>query len=293
MRLSIDVSHPSYPRRLLELEPYTLRVDGTLPTGLGVAIVGTRNATDDALRFARKLAANLAEQGLVIWSGGALGIDSAAHRGALDAQKPTVVVLGSGLDSLFPPENEAFFREVVEAGGALVSIVDDREQAARPVFFRRNRVLAGATEMTIVVECDMRSGARNAAKHAHDMRRPIGVVLQGPWLAWGAGGYLEYQQHGAHVIQGYQDVLKLLGLDQKQLSFDLDSAPPETLTDLERSVVRAVSEGHDNLDHLCEALSLPPASVCALVMDLTLRGHLLETQRGLRPAASTGKTRSP
>ncbi len=293
MRLSIDVSHPSYPRRLLELEPFELRVEGTLPTGLGVAIVGTRNATDDALRFARRLAAQLAEQGLVIWSGGALGIDSAAHRGALDAQKPTVAVLGSGLDCLFPKENEALFRDVVEAGGALASIVDDREQAARHHFFRRNRVLAGATEMTIVVECDVRSGARNAAGHAHDIGRPIGVVLQGPWLACGAGGYLEYQQHGAHVIQGYQDVLKLLGLDQKQLSLDLDAPPRDKLSDLERSVVRAVGEGRDNLDELCEALSLPAASVCAVVMDLTLRGHLLETPRGLRPATSTGKRAPP
>jgi DNA processing protein len=274
VRLSIDPSHPSYPSRLLELAPYALRVEGELPRGLGVAIVGTRNATEDAL------AKKLAQQGLVIWSGGALGIDSAAHRGALDAGKPTVVVLGSGLDRLFPPENVELFRDVVHGGGAVVSIFADDDQAMPTRFLQRNRVLAGASSMTIVVECDPRSGARSAARHAFDLHRPIGVVLQGPWLNWGAGCYLEY----------HHDVLKLLGLDKKQLSLDLDASPPDTLSDLERSVVRAVSEGHDNLDHLCEALSLPPASVCALVMDLTLRGHLAETPRGLRPAASTGKT---
>jgi DNA processing protein len=284
VRLSIDPSHPSYPSRLLELDPYVLRVEGELTKAPGVAIVGTRTPTADAVAFARQLATDLAEQGLVIWSGGALGIDTAAHQGALDVGKPTVAVLGSGLDHVFPPENAEFFRDVVAAGGALVSLLDDREQADRHHFLRRNRVLAGATEMTIVVECDHRSGARSAARNAHELRRPLGVVLQGPWLSWGAGCYLEYQLHGAQVIQSSNDVLKRLGLDKKQLSLDLDVVPRDKLSDLERSVVRAVASGHSNLDDLCEALSLPAASVCALVMDLTLRGHLLETSRGLRPA---------
>ncbi|MBL8742781.1 MAG: DNA-processing protein DprA, partial [Myxococcales bacterium] len=168
MRLSIDVSHSAYPPRLLECRPYTLRVDGELPRGIGVAIVGTRRATEDALRFTRSLAGELAEAGVAIWSGGALGIDAAAHEGALSVGKPTVVVLGSGLDRLFPPENVALFHAIVAGGGALLSIFDDDELPTPPRFLRRNRVLAAATSMTIVVECGYRSGARSAARHARE-----------------------------------------------------------------------------------------------------------------------------
>jgi len=294
VRASIGPSDPSYPPGLIDISSPSFRLAGKLPAGPGVAIVGSRTASAEALEFTCTLAAELAASGVAIWSGGALGIDTAAHEGAVEAGKPTVVVLGSGLDCLYPEENVALFEKVERSGGALLSLFEDDAPAATAHFLKRNGVLAAATAMTLVIECDVRSGARSTAARAKRLRRPVGVVLQAPWSGWGAGCYAEYRQ-GATVIQEARDVLDVVAAGQ-QLSLFSDRAPLHqgpTLTDLERSVVCAVADGSVSLDDLCQALSLPAASVCVLVMDLTLRGHLVETSRGLRPGAGTGRTLPP
>lgn len=259
-----------------------------------MAIVGSRTASAEALQFTRELSAELAASGVAIWSGGALGIDTAAHEGAVEAGQPTVVVLGSGLDCLYPAENVELFERVLGSGGGLLSLFEDDAPAITAHFLKRNGVLAAATAMTVVIECDVRSGARSTAARAKRLRRPVGVVLQAPWSAWGAGCYGEHRQ-GATVIHGARDVLDVVAAGQQLSLFSDQSAAHQgpNLTDLERSVVRAVADGSAGLDDLCRALELPAASVCVLVMELTLRGHLVETPRGLRPGPGTGRTLPP
>ena len=111
------------------------------------------------------------------WSGGALGIDAAAHRGALAAGAPTVVVIGSGVARPTPHEHESLFEQVIACGGALVSRLDDEAPARTPHYHARNAVLAAATRLTLVIECGLRSGALSTARHATTLGRPVAFVL--------------------------------------------------------------------------------------------------------------------
>jgi hypothetical protein len=117
-----------YPEGLRSLAPPpALRVRGEVPRGPAIAIVGTRTPSEPARDWARAAAEALSRRGLVVWSGGAVGVDAAAHEGALDAGAPTVVVLGSGLDAPFPPQNRELFDRIPARGGGLVAIFDDHE----------------------------------------------------------------------------------------------------------------------------------------------------------------------
>jgi DNA processing protein len=274
----------TYPRLLLDYrEPPRLRIRGRLPSAPGVAIVGTRKATRDGVAFATHLGSGLADAGVAVWSGGAVGIDTAAHVGCLTAGGVTVVVLGGGLDRLFPPENEALFARIVESGGALVSMVDDAVEPLPQYFIERNGLLARATRATIVVEAPARSGARNATASARKAGRPVGAVPHAPWAPRGAGCLLDLEQ-GAQVVIGVDSVLRIAGLELGRTGALFPPDPTEQLGEPERAVARAVLEGARSVDALCERTGLPVWSVAQAVVALACAGLVRDDPGGLVPA---------
>ncbi len=189
--------------------PEAMYLRGELPRGPRVAIVGTRNPTREAALYAFELAATLAQRGVAVLSGGATGIDSMAHRGALSVGGSTVVVAPGGFQRPFPPENRDLFRRVVEQGGAYLSLSPSDTPASRGAFFPRNACLVALSHAVVVVEAPIRSGARNAAAHARQLGRPLFVVPATPWNSQGLGCILELKL-GARVLYGERDVLDLL-----------------------------------------------------------------------------------
>ncbi len=213
---SLDPTHPTWPRELAELDageaPRNLRVRGAWPPegGPAIALVGSRAASPEGLALARQLARELAEAGAVIWSGGAVGIDAAAHEGALDAGVATVGVIGSGLAEGFPWENAGLFERIVASGrGALVACCDDEEKATRARFHERNRVVAACTRALVIVECGVRSGARNAAAVARRLDLPVGVVPYTPGSGLSPGGIVELTELGARPVFSAAHILNL------------------------------------------------------------------------------------
>ncbi|XXT15314.1 DNA-processing protein DprA [Sorangium sp. So ce429] len=215
---SIEIlpSDPSYPAPLWalvtesEAAPPTLYVRGVLPARPGVAIVGTRAASDEALRFTRALAAALGDAGFSIWSGGARGVDAAAHEGALEARAPTVVVSGAGHARPYPREHAPLFDRILAAGGALLARVPDDTPPLPGLFLQRNAVLAALTLATVVVEAGIESGARSAAAAARRLGRHLCVVPHAPWSPRGVGCALELVG-GARPITRAADVIDVLG----------------------------------------------------------------------------------
>ncbi len=141
-----DLSHPPDP----------VLVHGELLPAPAVAIVGTRTPSDEALTYAHRLAFRLARRGVTVWSGGAVGIDAAAHVGALDAGGRTIAVVPTGLDHCYPTKHAALYAEIVVAGGALVSPFERAREAARPNFFQRNAVLAAGWPENVPGAADWR-----------------------------------------------------------------------------------------------------------------------------------------
>ncbi len=197
------------PRKLADLPepPPRLYLWGALPPEPYVAIVGSRSCTPEARSFVRQMANDLGRAGVTVVSGGALGIDAAAHWGALDAGTPTLVIAPAGLSYPFPPEHAELFHRVVEAGGAYLSL--DPGMSARGRFFPRNAVLAALSDVVVVGEANARSGSRNAAKHARSLGRALFAVPAAGWNAKGWGSNAELRL-GARWAERTQDVLRYL-----------------------------------------------------------------------------------
>jgi len=185
----LHLEHPDYPGLLLATHdpPALLFVRGRLPATLGpapdrpaVAVVGTRRASPWALAFAQRLGHELASAGVTVVSGLALGVDGAAHRGALDGDPAgTVAVLGAGFDHLHPPAHRALAHRIAVAGALLTEHPPDVR--ARPGSFpRRNRVISGLSRAVVVVEAPAASGVRHTIEFALDQGRDVYVVPQRP-----------------------------------------------------------------------------------------------------------------
>jgi DNA processing protein len=189
--------------------PARLYLHGVLPHGPRVAIVGTRCPTEGALEYAGYLAGWLTERGITVVSGGAKGIDAAAHQGALAASGSTLVVASSSFDRPFPSEHRQLFEDIVAHGGGYLSRFERGVEPRRHQFLDRNGLMVALSQAVVVVEAPLRSGARNAAKWARRLARPCFVVPSPPWNERGRGCILELQL-GARALGEPEEVLRAI-----------------------------------------------------------------------------------
>ena len=193
--------------------PLALWVRGRVPPlARSLAIVGARAATRYGERAAAEFAVGAADHGAVVVSGGAYGIDAAAHRGALSgesADDATVAVLAGGVDRLYPSGNESLLRRIVEVG-AVISELPPASAPTRHRFLARNRLIAAMTSATIVVEASHRSGARSTANHASRLLRPVGAVPGPITSAQSAGCHAMLRDGQAVPITSAAEALELV-----------------------------------------------------------------------------------
>jgi DNA processing protein len=277
------------PPRLRDLPkpPESVHLHGELPRGPAVAIVGTRRPSPRGVRFTEDLASALARRGVAVLSGGAKGIDTAAHRGTLAAGGITVVVAPAGLDHPFPKENAALFRQIIDSGGAYLSLVTDGRPATRSIFFQRNACLVALSHVVVVTQSPVQSGARNAAKWARELGRALLAVPFAPWQWRGRGSVIELRL-GASVCTGARDVMKALerqlvtplptlgqiASNQGELPFATPELPAQQLSSDPGRIVAAIAGGARTVDEICDRTGLGPGAVQSHVLTLTLEGVL-------------------
>ncbi|MBI2390805.1 MAG: DNA-processing protein DprA [Deltaproteobacteria bacterium] len=220
MTTRISSLEARFPRRLrYPRGPEHVEVAGTLAGDLDVlhapvAIVGTRRPPPDAWRYAYWLAATLAQKGATIVSGGAFGIDAAAHEGALSVNGRTVAVLPNPLSRLTPAGNSALFRRILAARhGGLVGFLE-RDQ--KPRYHERNAAIAALSEHVVVVCAPLESGARNTAAEARRFHRPLWIVPGAPWEPTSQGS-LEDLLSTSQPLISPEPLLQSLGLDTKDV----------------------------------------------------------------------------
>ena len=209
----------AWPAELQQLGPHAplalwlsgqpSRLEGV--TASRITLVGARAATSYGEHITMELAADLASQGRIIYSGGAYGIDGAAHRAATMARPgSTVAVLATGLDCFYPVGNQQLFERIQDSGGLLVSELPPGASPTRWRFLQRNRLLAALSAATIVVEAGYRSGSLNVASQAHSLGRPIGAV-PGPITSPASAGCHRLLQEGiATIVTDTRDAIDLL-----------------------------------------------------------------------------------
>lgn len=278
---------PGYPRRLVHLHqpPPALYLHGPLDLEeRAVAVVGTRSATSYGRRAARDLAGDLARAGWVVVSGLARGIDTAAHRAALDAGGKTAAVLGSGLDHRYPASNRGLYDRLAERG-LLVTEFPPEQPPQKWTFPKRNRVIAALSAGVVVVQAPSRSGALITADQALELGREV-FAVPGPVGTPASRGTHQLLRSGAPLAARARDVLEVLGgaptpdltdasdeSDQLDLGAEVRSAVDPEADDL-RSVWEALRGGAETLDDLGEASDLPAGRLLALLTELELDGRV-------------------
>jgi DNA processing protein len=274
-----------------------LYLTGRLPPEPGVAIVGTRQASPQGQAFATALAIEFVEAGVSVLSGGAAGIDAAAHRGALSAGGRTLVVAPAGFQRPFPALHRELFEQVVESGGGYLSLCAPDEPAQQPRFFARNASLVALSRVVVVVEAGFRSGARNAAKYARQFGRKLFVVPAAPWVAQGRGCIAELKA-GAQPLESAKDVLAFLescdqdesGSAQLGLPLSVPALPTSTRPTSQPSqpkvppgkspVLDAVRAGAATADEICQCTRLGASEVQRELFALRLQGVLGQDPTG-------------
>jgi DNA processing protein len=269
-----------YPPLLAELEtaPPALIVKGhpSLLDRPAVAVVGARNASAAACRFARTLAQALGQAGIAIVSGLARGIDSAAHDGALDTG--TIAVVAGGIDVFYPPENEARQRSIAELG----LVVSEQPPGVEPRsrhFPSRNRIIAGLAHGTVVVEAAPRSGSLITARCAAESGREVMAVPGSP-LDPRAQGCNQLIREGATLIQSADDVLEAISparirpFRQPERDYGPPQVPAEADDEAREAIAALLNATPVPVDELLRQSALPPAVVQTVLLELELAGRL-------------------
>jgi len=263
---------PDYPALLKQIydPPYVLYVRGELLPAdeWAIAVVGTRRASAYGREATRRLAGDLATNGVTVVSGLAQGIDSHAHKAALEAGGRTIAVLAHGLDHVYPPQNRSLAARIAEQG-ALVSefALGTRPEAKN--FPARNRIISGLSLGTLVVEAGKRSGALITAEFAAEQGRDV-FAVPGNIFAAGAAGTNRLIQTGAQIALGVEDILEELNLTMIGAFQQAREIVPEN--EMESRLLEHLSDDPLHVDELGQAAGMPISEVTSALALMELKG---------------------
>ncbi len=269
-----DGDYPQTLKQIPDAPPILFRLgEPTLHGDKAIAIVGTRLPSESGKMFTYNLAAKLAQEGIIVVSGMAEGIDSAAHRGALEAGGKTVAVWGSSLDIVYPPSNKSLAEEI-RLKGAMYSEYFPGTQPDRDTFPRRNRIISGLSLGTIVIEAGEKSGALITANHALEQGRELFAVPGAPDSPR-SRGVNNLIKKGARLLTSVEDIFEEMPQLKGEIKVKRFKKLPD-LTDAERKIIELFSEGPLQIDQLSRDTRLPISDIMELVLAMELKGVLRE-----------------
>jgi DNA processing protein len=286
-RQIVTLGDPAYPSSLLETAdpPLLLYVQGRIELlcAESIAIVGSRSATRQGLDNAQRFAAQLSHAGFTVVSGLALGIDAAAHEGALEGAGSTLAVVGTGLDSAYPTRNRPLANRIAELG-LLVSEYSLGTPPLQAHFPQRNRIIAGLARATLVVEAAPRSGSLITARLANEAGRDV-FAIPGSIHSQQSRGCHALIKQGAKLVESVADIVEELRPGAGTTSQRRPAAPSTADSD---PVLEALGFDPLTLDALAERTGWPPAELNIRLLDLELDGRVarLPGQRFQRIAQS-------
>lgn len=292
----LSVTDSTYPELLRQIPrpPPLLFVRGdihllSLPQ---LAIVGSRNPSGGGAENAHRFAEFLASNGFAITSGLALGVDAAAHQGALAAQGKTIAVMGTGLDLIYPSRHRGLAQQILEAGGALVSELPLGSGSKAANFPQRNRIISGLSCGVLVVEAAIQSGSLITAKTALQQNREVFAIpgsIHNPL----ARGCHQLIRQGATLVETGQDIVDqlggILGYQRENLTkmqekaakkTELDEKMLDELSPAEQQIIQAMGYDPVNIDDVVDRTGLAVGSVAGQMIGLEIKGYVQQIGAG-------------
>ncbi len=280
---AVTLADEDYPEKLAEIPdpPPALFVNGQIPEGPTVALVGSRKASVAGLGAARVLGRALGERGVCVASGLGLGIDAAAHEGALEAAGPTVGVLGCGIDVVYPKSNRRLFEHVRDGGG----IVSEYYLGEPPLQWRfpaRNRIIAGLSDALVVVEAPQKSGALITARHALEAGRDV-------WAVPGPFGFAECRCSNALLADGagvlwdldrFVEAVSPLREGPQKLTKEETGTIPAELPEKEATALEHVGFEPTDVDVLASSTGMEMRELLSVLALLELKGYVARDTGG-------------
>lgn len=299
----ISYEDQNYPYNLKQIEdfPPILYAKGNvdlLKNDNMLAIVGSRNASLSAMKLAENLASNIADNNITIVSGMARGIDKAAHKGALGHNGCTIAVMGTGIDVVYPQENEDLYKDIIKKDGLILTeyAFHTRPQASN--FPRRNRIVSGLSKGVLVIEAGLRSGSLITAHQALEQGRDVYAVPGAPYDARSAGCN-KLLKEGAQLVDTPEDILESFNFSPRQFilkakekeemsdlfEYSLDNQEnnsdiPEQKEELEQEdkytkLLSLISASGEDVEELIRAMQLPTEEVLMTIVELELDNKII------------------
>ncbi|MDD5436081.1 MAG: DNA-processing protein DprA [Candidatus Omnitrophica bacterium] len=287
----ITPNDAEYPKNLRNIHtpPKQLYVNGTLLESdeMAVAIVGSRRATIYGLETSEKLGFELAARGITVVSGMAVGIDSAAHRGALKAKGRTIAVMGGGHNCIYPPQNKELYEEIAKTGAVVTEYEDDMPTLPQQ-FPARNRIISGLSLGVVVVEAARNSGALITANFAAEQGRTV-FAVPGKVSSGTSSGKNELIKDGACLIQSVDDILDELSITEiapaadgarealgEKITRQTNAYIYNSLTDDERKIYKNLSDEPSYIDELLEKTGMEHSKISQVLLNLELKKLIKE-----------------
>jgi DNA processing protein len=269
----LDEDYPQLLKEIPDPPPFFYLKGFLPPPALAIAIVGSRLASDYGISTTSRLSRELAEQGVTIISGLAMGVDTAAHKAALQVSGATIGVLGCGIDMIYPKENRSLYREMAERGGIISEFPPGTEPEA-PNFPRRNRIISGLSRGVLVVEAAEKSGSLITAKFALEQGREV-FAVPGNINYRASRGTNTLIKQGATLVESVADILGELPPTADRIPLWAKSQQFNLTGDEER-LCTLMNDAPLHIDELTVRSGLTAQSVSAMLLRLELQGAVVQ-----------------
>ena len=272
-----------YPKLLKEIHnaPFGLFIRGKIPDyEIAIAIVGTRKPTAYGLNIAKSISAELACQNILIVSGLALGIDTAAHLAAVEAKGKTIAVLGGGIDdkALYPPTNRKLASTISSEFGAVISEYPPATPALIPHFPARNRIISGLSQAIVVIEGELNSGSLITARFALEQNREV-FAVPGNITNPNAAGPNALIKQGAHPLLSVDDIFEVLNIAQTKQNHQAKKIFPSSPE--EYKIIELLSDNPAHLDDLIQSSGLDTKIINSTLTIMEMKGLVKNTGAGM------------
>lgn len=270
----ISIKDNNYPPLLKKIKnpPKILYFRGNLPkeNEKCFAIIGTRRCSSYGKEITFKITTDLVEAGLIIVSGFAPGIDTIAHKIAIENKKKTIAVLGTGLDeeSVYPKSNLKLINKILENGGCLISELPPKTPGAKYTFPQRNRIISGLSLGVLVVEAKIKSGAIITAEYAFEQKRKV-FAVPGSIFSQTSKGCHYLIKKGAKLVEKADDILNEIGLLSLRIKRETKGETKE-----ENLILEVLKEGALDIEKIIEKTKLQPAKVVSTISILEIKGKI-------------------